>query len=624
MALLNSLGQKIGSGPLDGTFSGTKNSSGQTMEQANNPTNWNNGVYNPSNTVNTTQPIITSQNIPATNNDLYNQPSNQSYPINTGSSDVAEARKRDDQARIDQEIAADALVQKNYLDMLQRQTAGAEQEYKQREADAKASFEAQEGTQRALQYNLGTAGTAYGFAETVKANNAKQTFFNNLLAEKQDKIAQLTQAYKENDYKRVAALRAQLDKIRTDQDTFLQNERQSQIDQAKDLIDKSKPFEAGGMMYQFNPLTGMYDEKGPAQQNTSQSGDLQNYKFYQEQEMKAGRAPMTFGDWYNKFHGPTPKASPMDELLSTADLEKLSASGTPLPYGTTRGQAAAKGIFVGAQPTYSPNTPEYEAILADKSQEAKNLFNGLDDEKKANVIALLTGEALLSDIAKGMGGAKLATELNAVAQRIDPQYSETVNKQRYSFKLKWNDSNGKAYNVRNGVNTGLQHLARLKELTDQLSTNGDFKKANSLMQWIESNINGPDAGVVAEFQDTVHLLASEIAKAYKGGVPDQQEVQQQVNSINATQPKNVLTSIINNKVNLMTGLLTSQANEYKNIMGNYPTQIVSPDTLETLKHAGVDTGILEQKIEKQAPKSSYSSSSDSGGYDWGSIDTSDF
>lgn len=612
MALINSLGQRIGTGPLDGTFSGTNSSSANNSTQT--PV-----VPNP---IPAPTPAAPIPAVPAPTQNPINSPT---MPINTGSSDAAEARKRDDQTRMDQEIAADALVQKNYKDMLDRQLAGAEQEYKQRETDAKASYDAQEGTQRALQHNLGTTGTAYGFAETVKANNAKQTFFNNLLAEKQDKIAQLTQAYKDNDYKRVASLRAQLDKIRTDQDTFLQNERQSQIDQAKDLIDKSKPFEAGGMMYQYNPETGKYDEKGPASQNTSQSGDLQNYKFYQQQETSAGRTPLTFGEWFNKFHGPATKANPMDELLSTADLEKLSAAGTPLPYGTTRGQAAAKGIFVGAQPTYSANTPEYEQVLADKSEEAKKLFNGLDDEKKANVMALLTGEALLSDIAKGMGGAKLATELNAVAQRIDPNYSETANKQRYSFKLKWNDSNGKAYNVRNGVNTGLQHLARLKELTDQLSTNGDFKKANSLLQWMQTNANGPDAGVIAEFQDTVHLLASEIAKAYKGGVPDQQEVQQQVNSINATQPKNVLTSIINNKVNLMTGLLTSQANEYKNIMGAYPAQIVSPDTLETLKHAGVDTGILEQKIEKQSPTKSYSSNSSGGGdYDWGSIDTSDF
>ncbi len=239
---------------------------------------------------------------------------------------------------------------------------------------------------------------------------------------------------------------------------------------------------------------------------------------------------------------------------------------------------------------------EFTATL---SPQGATAFNALNDQDKSNVQSLIEGDTLLSDIAKGgVKGTIQAQRLNALARQIDPTFSENVNKQRYTFKTQWNNTNGKAYNVRAGVNTGLQHLSRLKELTDQLSTT-DFSKYNSITQWIAKNINGPQAETVAQYQDTVALLATEIAKAYKGGAPDQLEVQQQINSINAIAPKNVLTAIINNKSKLMSGLLASQSEEYKKVMGKYPDSVVDSTTLDTLRASGIDIKPISKVVAHQ-------------------------
>lgn len=261
------------------------------------------------------------------------------------------------------------------------------------------------------------------------------------------------------------------------------------------------------------------------------------------------------------------------------------------------------GAYRGA--TFKSSSADTSELYSDFTKDlspvgAKN-FEVLSDKDKLNVMQLIQGDALASDIAKGMGGAKYAATLLGLAKTVDPSFSENVNKQRYTFKVKWNDTNGKAYNTRTAVNTGLQHLARLQEITNELSSNTNFKKANSIKQFIADNINNASiAEPVAEFQDTVSLLAAEIAKAYKGGVPDKDEIQRQVDSLSAIKPQNITSAVIDNKAKLMSGLLSSQSTEYKKVMGTYPTDsIINSDTVDALKKAGVDTTAIDKIVNSQ-------------------------
>ena len=285
------------------------------------------------------------------------------------------------------------------------------------------------------------------------------------------------------------------------------------------------------------------------------------------------------------------------------DFMRLKEQATAKP--TTTGTTGGAGI-----------TTDNSAFVATLQPNQASAFNKLSALDQSNVAQLLNGDVLLSDLmaSRGVQGSATRQELLNKARSVDPTFSENENKQRYAYKVKWNDPNGKYAQTRTGINTAMYHLARLNELTQGLANNGDFQRANSLNNFIAKNVNssrpadpnnpnGPTvAEVIAQFKDTVSLLATEVARAYKGGVPDKDEIQQQVNSINENQPKNILQAIINNKGKLMSGLLASQQNEYKKTMGRYPDEpVLNADTLKELKDAGVDTSKIESNIHVNQP-----------------------
>lgn len=282
------------------------------------------------------------------------------------------------------------------------------------------------------------------------------------------------------------------------------------------------------------------------------------------------------------------------------------ALGNPLSFNSVSG----KYYDLNGQEAKPVTTPQGTGLLdessvheylRDKSPSSVAAFNGMSDLDKSDVMQLTNGDVLLSDLmtSRGVAGSAARQQLLMKARAVDPTFSETVNKQRYAFKTKWNDENGKAYNTRTAINTGLGHLATLKSLTNQLSGNSNFQKANSIQQFINDNINGPNAAIVAQFRDTVSLLAEEIAKAYKGGVPDKDEVQRQLDSLNPIRPSEITSAVIDNKVNLMTSLLQAQGSEFKNVMGQYPDQMLHREVLDEMQNAGINTqGVTKTLIQQ--------------------------
>ena len=242
-----------------------------------------------------------------------------------------------------------------------------------------------------------------------------------------------------------------------------------------------------------------------------------------------------------------------------------------------------------AQKQTSVNNPEYDKVFAEDPKLNREAFDKLpNDIVKTDVLSLINGDALISDIAKGMGGAKKAEAYNAWAKQIDPSYSENVNKQRYAFKNKWNTDRS-YYQTRVSINTALSHMARLNEIS-KLLENSDIAKYNTVANFVAENINKPGiADAVAQFQDTVNLLGTEIARAYKGGVPDQNEIAQQQQSLNSSRPANIVQSVLNNKSYLMASAMRSMAEEYKKVMGKYPDEtMVNTKILDEFESAGLD------------------------------------
>ncbi len=243
-------------------------------------------------------------------------------------------------------------------------------------------------------------------------------------------------------------------------------------------------------------------------------------------------------------------------------------------------------------PTNAVNS-QYDAIFKENPNLNRDAFNKLpNDMVRTDVLSLINGEALISDIAKGMGGAKKAEAYNAYAKQIDPTYSEAQNKQRYNFQNKWN-TDRQYYQTRVSINTALSHMARLSELSKELQ-NTDISKYNSVANFVAENINKPGiADAVAQFQDTVNLLGVEIARAYKGGVPDTAEIKQQQDSLNSSRPDNIVQSVLNNKSYLMSSAMKSMSEEYKKVMGKYPDEaLINSNILDEFKAKGLDVSNL--------------------------------
>jgi hypothetical protein len=455
-------------------------------------------------------------------------------------------------------------------------------------------------------------------------------------SEAQQAVAQMRMAFEDKNYQRASdaydrannALKdkqAEIDKIqdRVDKATKDAQDRKDKLE--KDIYDRvTKPIQdvaaeaakngaTADIIANINSAKTVQDALNASQGYLqSGTGDVADYLQYKRDMLSKGLTPHLYGDWKDA------------EDAKKARLEASKAYSTA--YNSAAGKAAAEAKFgtgsgSGGLP---PDASSVSSFLNGKSTTQIAAFNSLSDVDKASVMQVINGDALMSDLfaSRGIQGSDARQRFLSSVKAVDPTFSENQNKQRYAFKTKWNDPNGKSYQIRTGVNTALTHLARLKELTDGLANNGDFQKANSISNWIASNINsskpadpnnpsGPTvADVLGQFGDTVSLLATEIARAYKGGVPDQPEIDRQIASINSDKPKNIIQAIINNKGTLMSGLLAAQGQEYKQTMGQYPTDsIVNPEVLDALKSAGVDTTAIESKLSSQGynmstPKSS--------------------
>lgn len=334
------------------------------------------------------------------------------------------------------------------------------------------------------------------------------------------------------------------------------------------------------------------------------------------------RKPVTMDEYlktspkgdHSDIYALTGNAAAEKEMVAQMQKDYGDAGITPTDtIATATAKLKSSALYNLKFPNGMPGTPgspssgslldpsSVSSYLADKSPDQQAAFQNLSELDKSDVMQLTNGDVLLSDLmaSRGVAGSAARQQLLLKARAVDPTFSENVNKQRYAFKTKWNDENGKAYNTRTSINTGLGHLATLKSLTNQLSGNSNFQKANSIQQFINDNINGPNAEIVAKFKDTVSLLAEEIAKAYKGGVPDKDEVQRQLDSLNPIKPSNITSAVIDNKVNLMTSLLQAQGNEFHNVMGKYPEQLLHREVLDEMQNAGINTqGVTKTLIQQ--------------------------
>jgi len=416
-------------------------------------------------------------------------------PQNTGSSDVAEAYKKETADYMSQIMTRDAEVQKTYKEMLDRQTAGAQRDYEGRVAEATKSFADQSGTLTAFQNRLGTIGTAYGNAEIVRANEAKQSFLNNLVAEKQSKIAELTEAYKINDYKRAGQLQQDIMNLRDKQTEFLQKERDNQRQEANDLIDNQQKQASiakawleyaneagwGNTKVVGNNLVSI-DENGdpvimpmPTQSDTTET---KNYKAYAEAATARGEKAVDFDTWYDNQKAP---ASYREYLQAQKD----GFNGTLIEY-----QQSKKGKFVMDAETLT--------FLADKY---------LVDGKPPSFGNSTSGATAKYQFWKTVAATGLAGNQTAVNQIVVSAQKSALTK---LLPLMTANENAQRTTTKN-----LDMALELNEKYDRTQV----PKLNNLKKWYDRTLSVGDAQAnkeYPEFETAIYIASREYANIAAG------------------------------------------------------------------------------------------------------------
>jgi hypothetical protein len=247
------------------------------------------------------------------------------------------------------------------------------------------------------------------------------------------------------------------------------------------------------------------------------------------------------------------------------------------------------------QPTSQP-TAQYDDLLVGKTQAQQDYFNNLSPDEQSLLKQIIQGTALISDVAAGMGGAATRKRLLAEAQQIDPTFSENVNKRRYEFQKSWYNPTAKPFLTRTSINTAMGHAAQA--YTDfQAIDNGTIQKYNSLKNMFSKETGNQN---VINFQYDVTQLASEIAAAYKGGAPTDQETQKEFDVLTANMSPAQGKGVFDRAAKLMSSKVTSMAEEYKGAMGKYPDDpIVQDFALQELQTAGVDITPITNVLKGQ-------------------------
>jgi hypothetical protein len=224
----------------------------------------------------------------------------------------------------------------------------------------------------------------------------------------------------------------------------------------------------------------------------------------------------------------------------------------------------------------------------------------------------------LSDLisSRGIQGSAAKQALLEKARSVDPTFSENVNKQRYTFKQEWNNANGKSYNTRNAINTAMGHAADLllaAQGMTKLNAGVLTLTGNKLLNFLDQN---KGEGSVIQFNYIRSQLASEIATVYNGGnQPGQEEVQRNVDTLNAALSAGGIKELLDTAVSLLNSKISSTAGEYYNVMGKYPDEpVVQPQAVDTLQQAGADISPIIKTEMKQGYFSDLQESAKKMGY----------
>lgn len=300
--------------------------------------------------------------------------------------------------------------------------------------------------------------------------------------------------------------------------------------------------------------------------------------------------------------------------LSTLEQTKILSSGGAAPADLKTITDAATGQVY----TFDPNTgtyydmsgnqisslgavgsselsPEEITFLSDKTDAQKTSYTKIPSADRLNVMSLINGDMLLSDLAAGMGGAATRKRYSDLAKQVDPTWSENTNKIRYAFNQKWNSTESSVGKNRTSINTALGHLADAANAAKALNPT-TIRQMNSVKNVLSKNFGDP---AVTNFRLIINALAGELASVYKNGTaPTDQETTEWRNAIAESFSKQQFNGVFNTASKLLSSKITSVRYQYKLTMGHeFGSTVIDPDKAQELLAAGIDPNmIVKEKV----------------------------
>lgn len=623
--------------PVISTPTSTVNKDGLTMEQANDPKYWSNGQYvGPSNVNNDTTPTNTTP-VKDVTKDI------NTY-LNGGYYDTADIATK---LGVDQKVVDDAIANdenstyklnlnknnnqidqsfvdyKNNIDKIINGTFELTDAEKSQLASVQAQFDKMRADQLKANQNY------EGAVQTGEIRSGRQEFMNQISGgiykqaiddgvqkitdievKAASTISELKQAIADKKYKQVSDLYGNLSKYLNDKSTAINDLHKATLDAAKAQQDAIKSdLENTSLMLENNAQ--ITDTLVPGLASLLTNDVAANQKMIEEQAAQYGIDPNILFSAMQKYitsnitsSGNTFINKVTGETITTAADAKPIEIGTDAMgnkkygvYDQTSGSIVEIKNPASSSVGMGMNLPEYDEFLANRTPQQAEIFNGLDDTTKSNVLSLINGEVLLGDLAKGMGGAAAAQRYNALAKQVDPTYSETTNKSRVNYLKKWDDPSSSPAKTRIAINTALGHLGEFQSIASNLGNKG-FVPYNKAKNFAQTQLGDP---AQVDFSIVATALAGELASAYKNGTaPTDQETEKWYNALSAGWSQGQMSGVTKTTSKLISSKLVAMAEEYKKSMGKYPQQIVDQYILDELKAKGVDTTSMEESLKRQA------------------------
>lgn len=249
------------------------------------------------------------------------------------------------------------------------------------------------------------------------------------------------------------------------------------------------------------------------------------------------------------------------------------------------------GASLQVTPADQQLMPEEQVFLASRTPEQQKVYLSMSAKERSAVQQLIEGKALVSDL-PGFAGAEAKLDIMAKAGMVDPTYSPNTEKLRFAFRKRW--ETGDLWDNRVAINTALGHISDLAMSAKQLSQN-TIQKYNTIANMVAKETGDP---AITDFNLNLDLLASELARIYKGGKasPTDKETAEMRASIMSNFSPKQFSAIWNKSGQLLASRLGALKSGYKSTMGVDPTdQIIDPDVIDKLVSVGIDPKIIEKE-----------------------------